>query len=176
MYRLISLNINGLNDHLKRTALIDWLKCMKVDIVCLQETHAASHSTIQRWFRHSNFTVASSSISSKRCWTAVLIRDIFKLCEVRKDADGRFVQVEVELDGNKLRFVSLYAPKCWTRIGGVIHRMPALQSAGIVARALLPCSPCWPQLKNFRCGVRAIHQWQCSPGIMPLDSSPPGST
>ena len=110
MYRLISLNINGLNDHLKGTALIDWLKCIKADIVCLQETHAASHSTIQRWFRHSNFTVASSSISSKRCGTAVLIRDIFKLCEVRKDADGRFVQVEVELDGDKLRFVSLYAP------------------------------------------------------------------
>ena len=110
MYRLISLNINGLNDHLKRTALINWLKCMKADIVCRQETHVPSHSTIQRWFRYSNFTVASSSILSKRCETAVLIRDIFKLCEVRKDADGRFVQVEIELHGDKLRFVSLYAP------------------------------------------------------------------
>ena len=47
MYNLISLNVNGLNDRLKRTALIDWLKCMHADIICLQETHAASHGVIQ---------------------------------------------------------------------------------------------------------------------------------
>ena len=60
MYNLITLNINGLNDPTKRTALIDWLKCMKADIVCLQETHAPSHSSIQSWFRNSGFYVASS--------------------------------------------------------------------------------------------------------------------
>ena len=32
---------------------------------------------------------------------------MYKVC---KDEDGRFVQVEVELDGDKLRFVSLYVP------------------------------------------------------------------
>ena len=36
--KLISLNVNGLNDHLKQAVLVDWLKCMKVDVVCLQET------------------------------------------------------------------------------------------------------------------------------------------
>ncbi len=110
MYNLVSLNINGLNDHLKRTALIDWLKCMKADIVCLQETHAASHRTIQGWFRNSGFRAASSSTSVKRCGTAILVKYLYTITQVRKDDDGRFSQVEVDLAGDKLRFVSLYAP------------------------------------------------------------------
>ena len=110
MYNLITLNINGLNDPIKRTALIDWLKCMKADIVCLQETHAPSHSSIQSWFRNSGFYVASSSISKKRCGTAILVRDVFAITQVKRDDEGRFLQVEVDIDGQKLRFVSLYAP------------------------------------------------------------------
>ena len=108
--KVISLNVNGLNDRLKRTALIDWLKVMKVDVVCLQETHAASHSTMQGWFRHSGFLVASSSLSNKRCGAAVLVRDCHKLKQVRRDDVGRFVQAEIVLADQTLSFVSLYAP------------------------------------------------------------------
>ena len=72
VYNLLTLNVNGLNDHIKRTALIDWLKCMKADIVCLQKTHASSHTTILSWFRNSGFRVASSSLSNKRCGVAIL--------------------------------------------------------------------------------------------------------
>jgi exonuclease III len=110
MYNLLTLNINSLNDHIKRTALIDWLKCMKADIVCLQETHASSHSSIQGWFRNSGFYVASSSVSNKRCGTAILVRDIFSITQVKRDDDGRFLQVKVDIGGQKLCFVSLYAP------------------------------------------------------------------
>jgi exonuclease III len=110
MYNLITLNINGLNDPTKRTALIDWLKCMKADIVCLQEMHASSHSSIQSWFRNSGFYVASSSVSNKRCGTAILVRDVFSITQVKRDDEGRFLQVEVDIDGQELRFVSLYAP------------------------------------------------------------------
>lgn len=110
MYNLLSLNVNGLNDRLKRTALIDWLNCMKADIVCLQETHAASHAVIRGWFRLSNFLVVSSSVSNKKCGTAILVHKRFKINHIRKDEVGRFSSVEVELDASKLCFCSLYAP------------------------------------------------------------------
>jgi exonuclease III len=110
MFNLLTLNINGLNDHIKRTALIDWLKCMKADIVYLQETHASSHSSIQGWFRNSGFYVASSFVSNKRCGTAILVWNIFSITQVKRDDDGRFLQVKVDIGGEKLRFVSLYAP------------------------------------------------------------------
>ena len=76
----------------------------------IQETHAPSHSSIQNWFRNSGFYVASSSVSNKRCGTAILVRDVCSITQVKRDDKGRFLQVEVDIDGQKLRFVSLYAP------------------------------------------------------------------
>ena len=85
MFSVVSLNINGLNDRLKRTALVDWLKCMKVDVACLQETHAPSHESMRKWFANSGFRVVSSSISSKRCGAALLIRDSYSVSKVIRD-------------------------------------------------------------------------------------------
>ena len=110
MINSISLNINGLNGLLKRTALVDWLKCMNADIVCLQETRAVSHEVIRGWFRNSGFTVASSCLSSRRCGTAILVRDSYNISKIVRDDGGRFLQVEIDIERTKLRFVSLYAP------------------------------------------------------------------
>ena len=110
MFSVLSLNINGLNDCLKRTALVDWLKCMKVDVVCLQETQAPSHESIRKWFANSGFRVVSSSISAKRCGTALLIREPYSVTTVIRDDGGRFVQALVDLGDDQLSFVSLYAP------------------------------------------------------------------
>ena len=83
---------------------------MKADIVYLQETHAPSHSSIQSWFRNSGFYVASSSVSNKRCGTAILVRHVFSITQVKRDDEGQFLQVEVDINGQKVHFVSLYAP------------------------------------------------------------------
>jgi exonuclease III len=82
---------------------------MEADIVCLQEMHASSHSTILSWLRHSGFRVASSSLSNQRCGVAILVNDVYNFTQVRKDDDGRFLQVEIDIEGHKLRFVSLCA-------------------------------------------------------------------
>ena len=83
---------------------------MRVDVVCLQETHASSHETIRGWFVNSGFRVVSSSISNKRCGTAIFIKDNYKVTQVSRDDEGHFVQAIVDFDGDKLSFVSLYAP------------------------------------------------------------------
>ena len=111
MFSVLSLDINGLSDRLKRTALVDWLKCMKVDVACLQETHAPSHESIRKWFANSGFRVVLSSISAKRCSTALLVRDSYSVTKVIRDDGGRFVQALVDLGDDQLSFVSLYAPK-----------------------------------------------------------------
>jgi hypothetical protein len=43
-------------------------------------------------------------------WYAILVRDVFSITQVKRDDEGQFLQVEVDIDGQKLRFVSLYAP------------------------------------------------------------------
>ena len=110
MWNLLSLNINGLNDRIKRTALVDWLKCMKVDVACLQETHAPSHESIRKWFANSGFRVVSSSVSNKRCGSAILIKDSLNVKQVIRDDAGRFVQALVDFGEDQLSFISLYAP------------------------------------------------------------------
>ena len=92
------------------TALVDWLKCMKVDVACLQETHAPSHESIRKWFANSGFRVVSSSVSNKRCGTAILIKDSLNIKQVIWDDAGRFVQVLVDFGEDQLSFISLYAP------------------------------------------------------------------
>ena len=83
--KIISININGLNYHLKRTALVDWLRCMKADVVCLQETHSPSHESARKWFANSGYRVASSSLTSKSAGVAILVKDSYKITKIIKD-------------------------------------------------------------------------------------------
>ena len=110
MLNLISMNINGLNDHLKRTALVDWLKCLKADIVCLQETHASSHAVIKKWFANSGYRIVSSCYTNKSCGTAILVKDCFHVTKIIKDDVGRFVQAIINFGEDQLSFASIYAP------------------------------------------------------------------
>ena len=109
-FNIISININGLNDHRKRTAFIDWLHCMKVDVVCLQDTHAPSHESIRWWFRNSGFHAASSCFTNKSGGKAILVKDTYKIYIIIRDNAGQFVKALVSLGDESLSFISLYAP------------------------------------------------------------------
>ena len=106
--KTISLNINSLKDHLKQTALVDWLKCMKVDVVCLQETHSHSHKSARMWFANSDYRVASSSLASKSAGIAILVKDTYKITKIIKDEDGRYIQAVVDFGERQASFISLY--------------------------------------------------------------------
>ena len=97
-------------DRTKQTTFIHWLKCLKADIVCLQEMHATSHATFRSWFSNSGYVVASSCISNKRAGTAILVSSKHCLDKVWQDDAGRFVQAEVGIGKQVLPFVSLYTP------------------------------------------------------------------
>ena len=118
MFNLVSLNINGLNDPLKGTALIDWVKCLKADIVCLQETRASSHESIRKWFANSGYRIASSCHTNKSAGTAILVKDTFKIIKIIKDDAGRFVQVLVFFFSAKISLVLfLFTLRTKTRNG-----------------------------------------------------------
>ena len=83
---------------------------MKVDVVCLQETHAPFHESIRWWFRNSGFHAASSCFTNKSGGTAILVKDMYKIDKIIHDDAGRFVQALVSLGDESLSFISLYAP------------------------------------------------------------------
>ena len=86
---------------------MDWLKCIKFDVACLQKMHALSHESIKKWFANSGFQVVSSSVSNKHCGTAVLFKDSFKIKQVIWDDAGQFVQALVDFGES---FILLYTP------------------------------------------------------------------
>ena len=89
---------------------VSWLKCLKADIICLRETHAASHATLRTWFKDSGYAVASSSVSNKRVDTAIFVDGHHQIDKVWRDNAGRFTQTEVLMGEERVRFASLYAP------------------------------------------------------------------
>ena len=95
---------------MKCTTLVDWLKCMKADVVRLQETHAPSHESIRKWFANSGYCVVSSCCSNKSGGTAILVKDTYKITKAIKDDAGRFIQTIVDFGEDELSFISLYAP------------------------------------------------------------------
>ena len=63
---VLSLNVDVLQNSLKRAALLQWLHAVpSVDVVCLQEVNCVSESLCQFWFRFSGFSSCVSPGSNR---------------------------------------------------------------------------------------------------------------
>jgi len=49
LLKVVTLNVQGINDNMKRRALFQWLKLLQADIILLTETHLALESKIPFW-------------------------------------------------------------------------------------------------------------------------------
>ena len=71
---IVTLNVNGLNDPIKRRRVSDWIKKQDPSICCLQETHFTQKDTyslkIKGWR-----TIYQSNGPQKKAGVAILISD-----------------------------------------------------------------------------------------------------
>uniref|UniRef100_A0A671S0N8 Endonuclease/exonuclease/phosphatase domain-containing protein n=1 Tax=Sinocyclocheilus anshuiensis TaxID=1608454 RepID=A0A671S0N8_9TELE len=108
---ILSWNVNGLNSPIKRTKCLDYLRCKKVSIALIQESHLKS-ADVHR-FQNKYFKVISSSSAVNKT-KAVLImskRNIgFPIIRSGNDTVGRITYVVVSLNNTKYAFMSVYAP------------------------------------------------------------------
>ena len=108
---VLSLNVDGLRDSLKRAALLQWLHAVpSVDGLCLQEVHCVSESECQFWFRSSGFASCVSPGSNRSCGCIVLFQPSLSLVTSWSDSEGRLLQCEFLLRGVPFRVISSYAP------------------------------------------------------------------
>ena len=74
---IVTLNVNGLNDPIKRRRVSDWIKKQDPSICCLQETHFRQKDTyslkIKVWR-----TIYHSNGPQKKAEVAILISDNLK--------------------------------------------------------------------------------------------------
>ena len=89
---IVTLNVNGLNDPIKRRRVSDWIKKQDPSICCLQETHFRQKDTnslkIKGWR-----TIYHSNGPQKKAGVAILISDKLKFTPktVVRDEEGHYI-------------------------------------------------------------------------------------
>lgn len=110
--KMVSLNVNGMNNPVKRAKVLRKLKKEELEVIFLQETHLSSqeHEKLKRYGY--NTTFYSSFKQSHRRGVATLIRNSVKF-EIHKeinDKEGRYVLVKGKMEGQMVTLVNVYAP------------------------------------------------------------------
>ena len=108
---LITLNVKGLNNTTKRLSLFNFLKEKKGNIIFLQETHSdptIEHKWSNEWDGHVEFCHGSSN--SKGVMILFNIDAHFKINEIKRHNEGRFLVVDCNINEQTYIFCCVYAP------------------------------------------------------------------
>ena len=111
MVRIISQNVRGLNNDVKRRSIFHFLK-EKADIICLQETHSTD-MVQQGWELEfgSNECFWSHRTSSARGACVLVGRNAnITVISSFSDAEGRTVGLIYEEAGERFKLLNIYAP------------------------------------------------------------------
>ena len=111
LFKLVSLNVRGINNFHKRRAIFTWCRKRKADVIFLQETHSKEESEKQ-WMNEWGGKIYYSHGSPNSCGVAVLIRNGFN-CTIQNtiiDPSGRFIALKVDVEDKVYVLINIYAP------------------------------------------------------------------
>jgi exonuclease III len=112
MLNLLTINVNGLLDLAKRSALLLWLGNLSPSpaVICLQETHCVSDVELQQWFSSTKYSCRGSFRSNKSAGVGILCDPSLQISNSWADADGCFLMLELSFSSQVFRVACLYAP------------------------------------------------------------------
>ena len=99
--RIISINVNGIKQAAKH-GLFNWLTAQNADVVCLQDTRASSHETLELTAELNDyFAYATEGMPEQQSGVAILAKTapkaiITNLAKTSVDEEGRFIQADFE--------------------------------------------------------------------------------
>lgn len=110
--KILSLNVNGLGNPVKRAKIMTKLKKEKTQINFLQETHLtkAEHEKLKK-FGYKN-TFYSSYTNARKRGVAILMSNVIKFECIKeiKDKEGTYIIVKGKIDQIIITLVNIYAP------------------------------------------------------------------
>lgn len=109
--RIVSWNVNGLHNPIKRKKCLSYLKSQQAHIAFIQETHMTESEALKLkrdWVGQ----VFHSSYSSKKHGVAILIHKKlnFLVTKQQKDDEGRVIYLQVKINGVQVTLCNIYAP------------------------------------------------------------------
>ena len=107
---MVTLNVNGLNDPIKRCKVLDWIKKQDPSICCLKETHFRHKDTYSLKIKGGR-TIYDSNDPQKKEGVAIFISDKLKFIPktVVRD-EGRYIILKGSIQQEDLTIMNIYAP------------------------------------------------------------------
>ena len=104
---IVTPNMNGLNDPIKRCRVSDWIEKQDPSICCLQETHFRPEDTFRLRVRGWR-TIYHATGSQKKAGVAILISDKldFKLKAVTRDEEGHYIIITGSIHQEELNIIN----------------------------------------------------------------------
>ena len=110
-FKIVSLNVRGLNNSIKRRKVFKWLHRQTAPCYFLQETFSTEQSiNIWRSEWGGNIFYSHGSNHSKGVMILVNPRYQFEVIRSIKDKNGRSIILEIKLDNQNLALANVYAP------------------------------------------------------------------
>ena len=109
--KVITCNVRGIRDKLKRKELFVYLNNRKADVIFLQETHCVKKDE-KFWVSEFGGTILFNNGNSKSRGVAIMFKkelDV-KILKVERDEEGRSLIVKVGWDEKTFVFANAYAP------------------------------------------------------------------
>ena len=108
---IASLNVRGINDHVKRKAIFKWLLDKKFDVVFLQECYSCDKDEpfwLNDWGGKGIFSHGTKHSKG----TVILFRQGFdiQIKEHKEDSEGRYIIAKVIIEEESFVLINLYAP------------------------------------------------------------------
>ena len=110
-FKIISLNVRGLNNSIKRRKIFKWLHRPTAHCYFLQET-VSTEQSINTWRSEQGGNNFYSHRSNHSKGPMILVNPRYQLEVIRsiKDKNGRSIILEIKLDNQNLVLANVYAP------------------------------------------------------------------
>ena len=110
--KIITLNVNGITQQLKRQKVFHYLGTLNVDIICLQETHGQDKYTTEKWSQEWGRTGYWSTGTAHGRGVGVLLRPNLEadVQSFTTDEDGRLVSLVLHYANHYINVINIYTP------------------------------------------------------------------
>jgi exonuclease III len=108
---ILTLNVNGLNSHIKRHHFTNCIKKEHPTICCFQETHLINRN--KHWLRVKGWKKIYQANGPKtQTGVAILILDKvdFKPTLIKQDKEGNSILIKGEVHQKEITIINLHAP------------------------------------------------------------------
>ena len=110
--KILTVNVNGLNNINKRTKTFNFFKTNKIDITLLQETHSTNITEKQRQKAWSGISFRNSGPTHETAGQATLLKENSegKIQNIKNDYTGRISSNAFNLYKQTFQILNIYRP------------------------------------------------------------------